>query len=82
MPYQKITSLPTGVNNVLPKHARVIYKTAYNNAWNEYRLPKDRKDDASREETAHKVAWSAVKQVYKKKGDQWVKKSKRKKVKK
>jgi len=82
MPYPKITSLPGGVRNVLPEHAQVIFRKTYNNAWKEYRLPEDRKYSASREETAHKVAWGAVKQVYKKNGDQWVKKSKRKKVKK
>lgn len=42
-------------------------------AWKEYADPKDRKGDASREETAHKVAWSAVKKSYEKKGDRWVK---------
>lgn len=30
--------------------------------------------DASQEETAHKVAWAAVKQHYEKRGDDWHKK--------
>jgi cation transport regulator len=45
-----------------------------NNAWEQYKEPKDRKGDASREEVAHKVAWAAVKKVYEKKDDKWVKK--------
>jgi len=58
----------------LPKHAQEIYKEAYNSAWDEYADPSDRRGDASREETAHKVAWAAVKQKYEKQGDRWVKK--------
>ena len=36
--------------------------------------PKNRRDKASREEVAHKVAWAAVKHSYEKHGDKWVKK--------
>ncbi|MBN1197650.1 MAG: ChaB family protein, partial [Candidatus Aminicenantes bacterium] len=36
----------------------------------------DRRDQASREETAHRVAWSAVKQVYVKRGNEWVRRGK------
>ena len=60
------------IKDNLPKHARERYKEAYNNAWDHYKAPEDRQDDASREETAHKVAWSAVKQKYKKEEDKWV----------
>lgn len=74
MPYDKLSELPDSVKNSLPKHGKEIYKEAYNNAWDEYLDPDDRKGDASREETAHKVAWSAVKKKYKKRGDQWVRK--------
>jgi cation transport regulator len=41
-----------------------IYQEAFNNAWQEYADSDDRRDDTSREETAHKVAWAAVKQSY------------------
>jgi cation transport regulator len=58
----------------LPKHAQEIYQAAYNNAWDEYKDPEDRRGDASREEVAHKVAWAAVKQKYEKQEDKWVKK--------
>lgn len=75
MPYDTLEDLPDNVRNVLPKHAQEIYQAAFNNAWDEYKNPADRKDDVSREETAHKVAWTAVKQQYEKNGDEWRKKS-------
>jgi len=43
MPYERITSLPKGVKNNLPKHAQEIYKEAYNSAWNQYKDPDDRR---------------------------------------
>ena len=71
MPYKNLTSLPRSVRDNLPKHAQEIYLAAYNNAWEEYRDPKERRGKTSREEVAHKVAWAAVKQHYEKKGDKW-----------
>jgi cation transport regulator len=62
MPYKKIDELPDSVRNSLSEHAQEIYKEAFNSAWEQYRDPEGRRDDASREETAHRVAWSAVKQ--------------------
>jgi len=69
MPYNKIAELPDSVRDNLPKHAQEIYKEAFNSAWDQYEDPEDRQDDASREETAHRVAWSAVKQQYEKGAD-------------
>jgi cation transport regulator len=66
MPYQKRSDLPDGVKDNLPAHAQDIYKEAYNSAWDEYKDPEDRRDDASREEVSHRVAWGAVKQKYEK----------------
>ncbi|WP_037433969.1 putative cation transport regulator ChaB [Serratia plymuthica] len=75
MPYNSKSSLPDNVKNVLPDHAQEIYKEAFNSAWDQYRDPDDRRGDDSREETAHKVAWSAVKQTYRKgDDDRWHKK--------
>jgi len=76
MPYVNLKELPDNVRNVLPKHAQEIYKEAFNSAWDQYDDPEDRRGDASREETAHKVAWSAVKSQYAKDMDSgnWVKK--------
>ncbi len=75
MPYKNLSDLPDSVKNNLPEHAQDIYKEAFNNAWEQYSNPEDRYEGSDREETAHKVAWSAVKNVYKKdeaSGD-WVK---------
>lgn len=73
MPYQHNSDLPDSVRSNLPEHGQEIYRKAFNSAWDQYQQPEDRKGDASREETAHKVAWSAVKNQYHKQGDKWVK---------
>jgi len=69
MPYDNVRELPESVRDNLPKHAQEIYKEAYNSAWDQYDEPEERRGDASREETAHKVAWSAVKKKYEKGDD-------------
>lgn len=69
MPYANRNDLPESVTNVLPAHAQDIYKEAFNSAWDEYKDTDDRKQGGSREETAHRVAWSAVKQKYEKSDD-------------
>ena len=62
--------------DTLPKHAQDIFKKALANAVREYQDPAERRGGKSQsaEEVAHKTAWSAVKQKYKKQGDQWVRK--------
>ena len=72
MPYEKINELPERVKDNLPKHAQEIYMSAFNSAWDQYDEPEERRGDDSREETAHKVAWAAVKKKYEKQGDKWV----------
>jgi len=76
MPYDGLSDLPESVRNVLPKHAQEIYKEAYNSAWDQYDQPEERRGDATREETAHRVAWAAVKKQYEKneKTGKWHKK--------
>lgn len=75
MPYKSISELPDSVTNVLPKHAQDIYKEAFNSAWEEYKKPENRRGDSDHEETAHKVAWNAVKNSYSKGDDgKWHKK--------
>ena len=71
MPYKANKDLPENVTHVLPTHAQDIYREAFNHAWQEYADPAARRDNASQEETAHKVAWAAVKKKYKKIGDTW-----------
>lgn len=72
MPYKTNKELPDSVKNHLPEHAQDIYREAYNHAWKQYDDPKERRGNESQEEVSHKVAWSAVKQKYKKQGDKWV----------
>ena len=66
MPYNKISDLPDSVKDNLPKHAQEIYRAAFNSGWGEYDKPDERRGNASREETAHRVAWAAVKKEYEK----------------
>jgi cation transport regulator len=68
MPYEKPSELPDSVRENLPEGAQKIYLKAFNNAWDEYA------DQDDRESTAHKVAWSAVKQRYEKRDGEWVRK--------
>ena len=76
MPYKSISDLPESVRDNVPKHAQEIYKEAYNSAWDQYKDAKDRRGDASREETAHRVAWAAVKKEYEKgENGKWKKKA-------
>ncbi|WP_445492450.1 ChaB family protein [Niallia sp. 03133] len=64
MPYDTINDLPESVKDHLPHHAQEIFKEAFNAASEEY----------NEEERAFKVAWSAVKNKYKKSDDgKWVK---------
>jgi cation transport regulator len=69
MPYQNVSELPDSVKNVLPDHAQDIYKEAFKSAYEQYKDPEDRRDDADREEVSHRVAWAAVKKVYEKGDD-------------
>lgn len=74
MPYDTNDDLPKDVQDALPEQAQEIYREAYNSAWDQYDDAEDREGDASREETAHSVAWSAVKNEYEKTDGDWQKK--------
>lgn len=60
----------------LPQHAQHIYKKVHANAEKQYKNPEKRRGGKrqSAGEVTHKVAWAAVKKVYTKKGDRWVRK--------
>ncbi len=75
MPYERNADLPDPVRETLPEGAQTMYRKAFNNAWDQYVDPRTRQGDASREETAHRVAWSAVKASYEKREGRWVSKS-------
>ena len=64
MPYESNTDLPESVRNALPDAAQTIFRKAFNAAYEEYDHDETR---------AVRVAWAAVKNVYEKKGDKWVK---------
>ncbi len=75
MPYDKNSELPDQVKDNLPQKNQTIYRKAFNSAWNQYDSPEKRKGRAEREETAHRIAWSAVKKSYRKNDEgQWVSK--------
>lgn len=67
MPYRRNADLPDRVRNHLPGPAQTIYREAFNNAYARYR-----KSDPRFEEIAHRVAWTAVKRRYRKRGEEWV----------
>lgn len=71
MPYKINNDLPENITNVLPHHAQDIYREAFNNAWENYECIRKRRESSSREETAHKVAWAAVKKKYIKVDGRW-----------
>ncbi len=69
MPIKTKKDLPKQITDNLPEHAQDIWKEAYNSALEQY---DDRQDP---EEVAARVAWSAVKNDYKKNDDgEWVEK--------
>ncbi len=66
MPYSSDDDRPLPVRRHLPARAQGIYRESFNHAWKTYRL------DRRREELAHRVAWAAVKKLYRNAGDVWV----------
>lgn len=69
MPYDKRSELPEQVKDNLPRHAQEIWKEAYNSAHEQY------SDQDDTQQTAARVAWSAVKNKYNKNDEgEWVEK--------
>ncbi len=69
MPYSGVSKLNKSLREKLPKHAQEIYVEAYNDAYDQYKDPAKRRGNQSREETARRVAWSAVEKKYHKGDD-------------
>lgn len=61
MPYAKNTQLPAPVRHSLPSRAQTMFRKAFNSSFRKYG-----------EISAFKIAWSAVKKEFKKKGDKWI----------
>lgn len=66
MPYRTNADLPPNVARHLPPHAQDIYREAFNHAF------LARAGNPGREETAHRIAWAAVKRSYVKEGESWI----------
>ncbi|MGZ5889202.1 MAG: ChaB family protein [Hyphomicrobium sp.] len=66
MPYASNAALPASVREHLPEHAQDIYRATFNHAFAAHA------GDPRQEEAAHRIAWAAVKRVYVKAGDTWV----------
>lgn len=64
MPYANIHELPPAVRGALPRRAQRIYRAAFNS----FAGVNPDKDEGH----AHAVAWSAVKNKFRKEGDEWV----------
>jgi len=64
MPYRTVKDLPSAVQR-LPQHAQEIYRAAFNSGLGQ----------TNDEGSAAAIAWTAVKQKYVKKGEEWVSKS-------
>lgn len=69
MPYAKTSDLPDSVRDSLPVHAQDIYMSTFNDAWDEYPAAQDSLEDDSRDASAHKDAWAAVRRSYEKDSD-------------
>jgi cation transport regulator len=63
MPYARNDELPPSVRAYLPPRAQVIFRTAFNRAFERY---------GGNEVTAFRIAWAAVKRQYVKVGEQWL----------
>lgn len=66
MPYLSNADLPPSLRNKLPPHAQDIYRTAFNNAYENHA------DNPIEEADAHNIAWAAVERFYVKEGGEWV----------
>jgi len=76
MPYKRRFDLPESVRDNLPLRAQDIYKEAFNSAFSSFSDPSKLKYGGDREVAAHRVAWSAVKKVYRKNDEgRWVRKA-------
>ena len=69
MPYKTNKDLPDQIRNHFPEHAQLIYRNAFNNAYDEYQDAKKRYTGESPEEVSYRVAWAAVKAKYEKGSD-------------
>jgi len=72
MPYNNIEELPPALRKHLPDEAKKLYLAAYNTAWSRSVCAHDHGIGASPEDIAHREAWSAVRDKYRKLENEWV----------
>ena len=72
MPYNHIEELPPAMQKNLPKDAMEVYLAAYNQAWSRSAQTRDQRIGATVEDIAHREAWSAVRDKYRKRGQEWI----------
>ncbi len=72
MPYSHIEDLPNAMKKNLPTGAMEVYLSAYNQAWNTSARAKDQRTSTLAGKIAHRKAWEAVRDKYRKQGDEWV----------
>ncbi len=63
MPYASNSQLPASVQRHLPAHAQSIFREAINHAYEEH---------LGDEARAFRIAWAAVKRLYRKVGGEWL----------
>jgi cation transport regulator len=66
MRYGVLEGLAESQDDGLARRAREIYEELYNSAWAQYEDSGTRLDNSSREETAHRFAWTALGELYRK----------------
>lgn len=54
MYFETLENLPDHIRIILPKNCQNLYKTKYNESFNDYR----------NDVLAHKVAWSLIEKIY------------------
>ena len=62
MPYKKLSDLPESIRYTLPEFAQDVYLEAFKSALRQYSIQQH--GDTPPEEAADQVAWSAVRQEY------------------
>ena len=72
MPYNHIEELPAAMKKNLPKDAMEVYLAAYNQAWSRSAQAHDQRSGATVDDIAHREAWSAVRDKYRKRGQEWL----------
>jgi cation transport regulator len=72
MPYNNIGELPAAMKKDLPKDAMEVYLAAYNQACSRSIQARAQRMRGTVEDIAHREAWGAVRDKYRKQGQEWI----------